>query len=77
MPSQLVAAAGLVSPLAYLCLFTHRPCLEPNHPPLLSLLHAAAAAKRAALSLPVVVIQPDSTYLFGAKLYRTESGSMR
>lgn len=35
------------------------------------------AAKRAALTVPVVVIQPDESMEFGAKLYRTESGTMR
>lgn len=38
---------------------------------------AAAAARRAALALPVIIVMPDDTAAFGAKLYRTPSGDMR
>jgi hypothetical protein len=38
---------------------------------------AAAASKRAAMALPVVVVQPDNSMDFGAKLYRTPSGGYR
>lgn len=38
---------------------------------------AEAAARRAALSLPVIIVQPDESAVFGAKLYRTPSGDMR
>ncbi|KAI7845301.1 hypothetical protein COHA_001144 [Chlorella ohadii] len=37
----------------------------------------AAAARRAALALPVIIVMPDDTAAFGAKLYRTPSGDMR
>ncbi|PRW45554.1 Collagen adhesion [Chlorella sorokiniana] len=36
-----------------------------------------AAAQRAALALPVIIVQPDDSAAFGAKLYRTPSGDMR
>ncbi|KAL4443595.1 hypothetical protein ABPG75_011332 [Micractinium tetrahymenae] len=36
-----------------------------------------AAARRAAMAVPVIVIQPDESIDFGAKLFRTPSGSMR
>lgn len=38
---------------------------------------AEAAAQRAAMAVPVIVIQPDESIEFGAKLFRTPSGSMR
>ena len=38
---------------------------------------AAAASKHAAMALPVVVVQPDDSMDFGAKLYRTPSGGYR
>lgn len=35
-----------------------------------------AAAKRAAMMVPVIVIQPDESVEFGAKLFRSASGGM-
>lgn len=46
-------------------------------PPNMPFLFAEAAARRAALSLPVIIVQPDESAVFGAKLYRTPSGDMR
>ena len=71
------ARSGRHHPLKLLAVLTVLHMLALTSHACLHLATAAAAARRAALALPVIIVMPDDTAAFGAKLYRTPSGDMR